>query len=251
MLGLVVGDLDRLDLPERRARRVLGAELAGRIDGVVELVDVAARALAGGGRQPRLVAEQQPDALDGGFLEVLGEFGVVGKDGVAVLVGQVDIARRGDGLRLLVVGHRVGVDDAVAARDLDMAAGGDDADVAVIGHLVGDQQDRDLVAGLLLRLARRLAGIALRVTRGGHQKAGGHQDSPQQPPRHWPNVPLARFAAAHYSRKFLASPVAAMDAHVAGGFISAGRCARGRSPLCGTGARRRAPGAATSTGCRP
>ena len=160
--------------------------------------------LPGGGRQPRLVAEQQPDALDGGFLEVLGEFGVVGKDGVAVLVGQADIARRGDGLRLLVVGHRVGVDDAVAARDLDMAAGGDDADVAVVGDLVGDQQDRDLVARLLLRLARRLAGVALRVTWDGHQKAGGHQDSPQQPPRHWPNCPLGPIRCGALQQEILA-----------------------------------------------
>ena len=85
---------------------------------------------------------------------------MIGEGDIALVVGDADMTVCGHLVGLLVVGDRVGEQDASATVDLDMAVRGDDLVVAVIIDLVGLQQ--------ALALDRRLAGAPC---------AGGGSDS--------------------------------------------------------------------------
>ena len=75
---------------------------------------------------------------------------MLGKDDVAGGLHQSDVARRGQQVGALVVGHLVGDQHAVVVGDLDVTARGNDTAFGIVAHLVGGQQNGQA------RLDRRL-----------------------------------------------------------------------------------------------
>jgi hypothetical protein len=129
-----------LDLPERVAAVL--ADLARAVDGTIEGGALAVAAHAPDGCQTTAVLEQYTDALDEPAAQTVVEHELVAEEGVARRLDQNDVAARGHGAGLDVVGDQVGQQGATVLQQLDIAARGDPAGLDRIDDFVGGQDQR-------------------------------------------------------------------------------------------------------------
>src|SRR6185312_392139 len=103
LLLLVADDLLGLDLPHRRARRILAAGLAGRVNAAADLDAIPLDAPRGVAGQPRAVGQQHAQIADEAIAQIVVQLDEIGEDHVAGGLEQTDMARGGDRVGALVV----------------------------------------------------------------------------------------------------------------------------------------------------
>src|SRR3546814_9813524 len=87
------------------------------------------------------------DVLDEAVLHVVGQFDVVREDDLSTRFQQDDVARRADGVGLLVVADGVGQQDPIALDQFHVAARRHGAKLLVMAQRVGGDEDRFLLGG--------------------------------------------------------------------------------------------------------
>ena len=105
---LVVDDLGRLDLPERRLGGILAAGFARAEDAPAQDGRVAAGAQGTGGGQPASVGEQNLDTFDEALAKIAGQLDELGKHHMAARVEEADVAGGGDEVGPQIVGNGIG-----------------------------------------------------------------------------------------------------------------------------------------------
>ena len=140
LLRRVVDDARRLDLPERRALRMLEAGLAGGVDTAAEDRQVAVAPLRGLRGEARLVDRHDIEAADEAVAEVVGDVEAFGGDDVAVRLQHAHAAGGDQPARFLIVDDLFGVERVAIVVDLHIADRGDGLAVEIVDELVGLQQ---------------------------------------------------------------------------------------------------------------
>ena len=143
---LVMHHLARLQLPQWRAGRVLGAQIAGRIDSLVHLLAGAADAPGTVRGKPGIIGQQHAQLVDEAVAQIAGQFDIIGEDNLPAWLHQHDIAGRRHLVGLLIVGHQIGAQHPVILRQLDIATRGDCHQLVVIIQRIGGKQHRRLLA---------------------------------------------------------------------------------------------------------
>ncbi len=118
---LVLDDLGRPDLPERRPLGMVLAGFAGGVGSLFEDGHVAVHPLAARRGEAGLVGGQRLDAVDEAVAEILAELEPRPVDDVAVLVGHLGVTFGVDALGGAVVDDAVGLQDAALVEELDRA----------------------------------------------------------------------------------------------------------------------------------
>jgi hypothetical protein len=169
LLGLIVNDPRRLDLPQRRLCRIVLARLAGGIDAVLQHRGIARRAIGALRGKARVVGGLETERIDEAVTVVVGEIDDLAVGDLAVGLGQPDVALREQALGLLIVGDLVGLDGRAVVIDLHIA----DRRHAVVGVVVFDlgglNQHRPVGRD---RRRLRLRRPQLEVKRVGHALCG-------------------------------------------------------------------------------
>ena len=145
-----MNNLERPDLPERRAGRILFTELAWREHRLAHFRPVPATSPTADRSESGAVGKQYPDAAHDAFPHVVGQFDVIGEDDLARGLEQAHVSRRGDHVGALVVGDGIRQQHALALGDFHVARGDDHSKGFVIADLVGGQERRNPARDRLL-----------------------------------------------------------------------------------------------------
>ena len=127
------------------------AQVAGGIDNARQLVDLPLGAPRAVGRQPAVLGQYRPHVAQHAVLHVLGQFGVVGEQHLAVRLEQRDIALGGRHAGVAVERDAVGAQHMVVLPGLDMALGDHQRILAIVLHRIGGEGDRLISRGRLMR----------------------------------------------------------------------------------------------------
>ncbi len=152
---LVLDDLGRPDLPERRPLGMVLAGFAGGVASLFEYGHVAVHALAARRGEARLVGGQRLDAVDEAVAEIFAELEPRPVNDVAVFVGHLGVTLGVDAFGHAIVNDPVGLQEAALVEQLDRALRGHSVLVLVVDQFVG--VDDELVGrlGRRRRLRRR------------------------------------------------------------------------------------------------
>ena len=149
LLLLVVVDLARLELPQRRCARVVLAQIARGVHAARQFGPIAAEPPRRVCRETRAVREQHAHVLREPGIHRVAQLHEIGEDDLAGRLHQADIAGSGDRAGALVVADRVGEQDLAALRDLDMPLRDGQPELLVVFDLVGLKEDRRVPVGLV------------------------------------------------------------------------------------------------------
>ena len=139
---LVVDDLARLELPQRRAVRIVRTEIAGTVDGPFHAREPALRAHAPGGGKAGAVGEQHADAPDDSLAQVPGDLDAVREHHLARGVGDDDVACRRDAVLVEAVDQPVGPQHVPVVHERHRTLGRRDAAALVVADFVGLEEGR-------------------------------------------------------------------------------------------------------------
>jgi hypothetical protein len=181
LVGLVVNDADRLDLPQRRLERIVLAGFAGGVDATREHRVVGAGAFGARGRHPRVVDRLEAQRIDEAVAEVVGEIELLAVADLAVGFGEPRVAFGMQALGALVVDHLVGFDRRAVVVDLDVAGRRHEIVGVVIANLVSLDEHLSvdalllgeaLARGLGAQLVAKIEEVGLRDGRRQRRNAG-------------------------------------------------------------------------------
>jgi len=178
VLLAVLDDALGLDLPERRAFRMVGAGQAGGVDALVENHVRAVHPLAAFGGQAGVVGGLDSQRLDEAVGEIVGHVERVGIDAVAARLDHLDIAGGRHPAALLVVDDLARDHLIAAVIDLHTADRRHAFSVTVIEKFIGCQQKLCIFGNISCKRSSRLAVLRTRDDGRRHQSA--HGDSRQQ-----------------------------------------------------------------------
>jgi hypothetical protein len=159
---------------------VLGAGLARGVGAVHERRRLAAAALGALGREMRMVGSVDAQRLHEAVAEVVGDVDVVGVEGGAGRIDQLDVAGRDQPPVALVVGDLLGLERVARIIDFDVADGGDLIAIVVVNELVGLDEHLLVCADLCRRADERQVTVGKGVAgrrgsgRGKRNKQSQH-----------------------------------------------------------------------------
>ncbi len=160
------------NLPQRRIRRVLLAEIAGRINHFGEFVDLALGAPRAVGDQAAVLGEQRAHAAQHAVAHAGAQFGIIGEQHLAVRLQHHDVAGGRRDVGVAVVDDAVGTHDTVVLPRLDVT--GRDTSPRSWSYSIASADERDRLVGIDRAAgapAEQALGLGARRCRnGGKQK---------------------------------------------------------------------------------
>ncbi len=151
---LVLDDLGRPDLPERRPLGMVLTGFAGGVASLFKYGHVAVHALAARRGEARLVGGQRLDAVDEAVAEIFAELEPRPVNDVAVFVGHLGVTLGVDAFGHAIVDDPVGLQETALVEQLDRALRGHSVFVLVVDQFVGVNDE--LVGRLGGRHRRRM-----------------------------------------------------------------------------------------------